>query len=153
MNIRLAQESDLPELANLFRQTVLAIAPQQYTPAQTQTWASFAADTDQFCQFIMTPATYLATDDTGILGFAGLSSNGHVASVYVRYDCIHQGVGSTLMQVILEKATLDNIERLYAEASEFSLGLFKKFGFYLYDTEVVDRQGIEFKRYLVERRL
>ena len=43
--------------------------------------------------------------------------------------------------------------RLYAEASEFSLGLFKKFGFHVYDTEVVDRQGVQFYRHLVELNL
>ena len=42
--------------------------------------------------------------------------------------------------------------RLYAEASEFSLGLFKKFSFRLYGTEIVNRQGVEFERYLMEYR-
>ena len=34
MNIRAANASDLPELSELFRQTVLVNAPQHYTPAQ-----------------------------------------------------------------------------------------------------------------------
>ncbi|WP_265584584.1 MULTISPECIES: hypothetical protein [unclassified Coleofasciculus] len=42
---------------------------------------------------------------------------------------------------------------LYAEASEFSLGLFKKVSFHIYDTEMVERQGVQFKRYLVEQSL
>lgn len=55
------------------------------------------------------------------------------------------------MQSILDYAKSHNIQRLYAEASEFSLGLFKKFGFHIYDTEIVAHQGVQFKRYLVER--
>ena len=47
-------------------------------------------------------------------------------------------------------ARTHHIQRLYAEASEFSLGLFKKFGFRLYDTELVNREGVQFTRYLVE---
>jgi len=31
------------------------------------------------------------------------------------------------------------------------LGLFKRFGFQVYNTEIVERQGVEFQRYLVER--
>lgn len=151
MTIRIAQESDLPELADLFRQTVLVNASQHYSAAQTKVWASFASDADHFRTFILGAATYVAVDDAGILGFAGIADNGHVASTYVRHDCIGQGVGSALMKALLEHANRNGVQRLYAEASEFSLGLFMKFGFRLYDTEVVDRQGVTFKRYLVER--
>jgi putative acetyltransferase len=151
VNIRIATESDLPELAALYHQTVLAIAPQRYTPAQTQAWASSALDAEHFRRFILEATTYVADDETGIVGFAGITATGHVSSTYVRGDRIHQGIGSTLMQAILEHASHHDIQRLYAEASEFSLGLFKKFGFQLYDTEIVERQGVEFKRYLVER--
>ncbi|NJL35333.1 MAG: GNAT family N-acetyltransferase [Leptolyngbyaceae cyanobacterium RM2_2_4] len=151
MNIRVAQESDLVELAELFRQSVLSTAPQRYTLEQTQAWASMATDIARFRQLILQPTTYVLTDDTGILGFAGIAADGYVASTYVRGDRIHQGLGSKLMQVILAHASHNRIQRLYTEASEFSLGLFKKFGFHLYDTEVVERQGVQFKRYLVER--
>jgi len=151
MTIRIAEELDIPELAQLYQETVLAIAPQHYSPAQTQMWASFPSDFASFREFILQATTFMATDETGILGFAGIADNGHVTSAYVRRDRIHQGIGSTLMQTLLDYATTHRIERLYAEASEFSLGLFKKYGFHVYDTEIVERQGVEFKRYLVER--
>jgi putative acetyltransferase len=57
------------------------------------------------------------------------------------------------MQTLVDYASSHNIQRLYAEASEFSLGLFEKCGFHIYDTEIVERQGVQFKRYLVERNL
>ncbi|MGB3496327.1 MAG: GNAT family N-acetyltransferase [Elainellaceae cyanobacterium] len=153
MNIRLAEESDLPELSTLYRQTVLVNAPQYYLPAQTEVWASFASDLNHFRSFIFGVDTYVAVDETSLLGFAGISHEGHVSSTYVRHDCIHQGIGSALMQTVLEHARTHQIPRLYAEASEFSLGLFKKFGFQVYDTERVDRQGVKFDRYLMERHL
>jgi putative acetyltransferase len=151
MDIRLAKEADLTELAVLFRQTVLANAPKYYTPAQTTVWASSPDDTEQFRQFILGVNTFVATDDTSILGFAGIGEDGHVASAYVRHDSLHRGIGSALIQAVLDYAQNHRIHRLYAKASEFSLGLFKKFGFQLYDTEVVDRQGVQFIRYLVDR--
>jgi len=153
MNFRLATESDLPDLAALYRQTVLVHAPQYYSPAQVKIWAGFALDTDPFRQFILAVTTFVAIDDTGILGFAGIGEDGHVASTYVRHDCIRQGVGSTLMQSVLDHARTHHILRLFSEASELSLGLFEKFDFRLYDTEVVDRQGVVFSRYLVELNL
>lgn len=151
MNIRTAIEMDLPALATLFRETVLANGPQHYSPAQVEAWAAVDAASPRFHQFILGVTTYVAEGDTAILGFAGIGDNGYVASTYVRHDCLRQGVGSLLMQAVLAHAQEKQIQRLYAEASEFSLGLFQKFGFSQYDTEVVDRNGVQFTRYLVER--
>ena len=153
MDIRIADASDLTELAVLFRQTVLVNGPQHYTPAQTEAWAACASDMDHFRQLILGATTYIAERGPLLLGFAGFEGNGHVASAYVRHDYLGQGIGSALMSVILEQATHQGLKRLYAEASEFSLGLFQKVGFHLYNTEVVERQGVEFQRYLVERYL
>ncbi len=86
MNIRLANESDLPALAALYRQTVLENALEHYTPEQTETWASFALDTEHFRSLILDVNTFVAFDDSEVLGFAGISADGHVASVYVRGD-------------------------------------------------------------------
>lgn len=153
MHIRIAHDKDVSLLADLYCQTVQIQGPQHYTPAQVEAWAAFATDTAAFREFILGPTTYVAEDITGLLGFAGIAPSGHVASAYVRHDCLHRGIGSSLMTVLLDYATQHSISRLYAEASEFSLGLFKKFGFHLYDTEVVERHGAQFTRYLVERRL
>ncbi|NEP09510.1 MAG: GNAT family N-acetyltransferase [Symploca sp. SIO2C1] len=153
MNIQIAQASDISELAELYQKTVLAIAPQCYSQAQTQMWASFSSNIISFRQLILQGTTFIATDETGILGFAGIAEDGHVTSAYVRCDRIRQGIGSTLMHTLLDYAKNHNIQRLYAEASEFSLGLFEKFGFHLYDTEIVDLEGVQFQRYLVERSL
>ncbi|MBD2234173.1 GNAT family N-acetyltransferase [Phormidium tenue] len=152
MNLRTAIEADLPALATLFRETVLVNGPQHYSPAQVEAWAAVDAASPRFHQFILGVTTYVAEDDdTAILGFAGIDDNGYVASTYVRHDRLHQGVGSLLLQAVLAHAQEKHIQRLYSEASEFSLGLFQKFGFSQYDTEVVDRNGVQFTRYLVER--
>lgn len=151
MQLRTATEADLPNLAALYRDTVLVNAPQHYTVAQTEAWAAVDGDSHRFRQFILDVTTYVAEDSTGLIGFAGIGDDGHVASAYVRHDCLHQGIGSLLMQAVLTHAQEKQIPRLYAEASEFSLGLFKKFGFRQYDTEVVDRNGVQFTRYLVEK--
>jgi len=151
VTIRIATEADLPTLAALFRDTVLVNAPQHYTAAQTEAWAAVDGASPRFHQFILGVTTYVAVDDTGTVGFAGIGEDGYVASIYVRHDCLHRGIGSTLMQRVLDHAQDRHIQRLYTEASDFSLGLFIKFGFRQYDTEVVDRNGVQFTRYLMER--
>ncbi|MEM8604717.1 MAG: GNAT family N-acetyltransferase [Cyanobacteria bacterium P01_H01_bin.121] len=153
LKIRLAQVDDLPVLARLYRQTILRQAPAHYTKAQTLSWAASADDRERFQTFILAVQTFVALDDIGIVGFAGIGADGHVASTYVRHDRLHCGIGSTLLQVVLDYAKARQIRRLYSEASEFSLGLFQKFGFHHYDTERIQHNGVTFDRYLVERLL
>jgi putative acetyltransferase len=59
-----------------------------------------------------------------------LANDGHITAIYVRSNCLGQGIGSRLLVVVFEPANIQNIRRLYAEASEFSLRLFLKFGFH-----------------------
>ncbi|MDJ1168148.1 GNAT family N-acetyltransferase [Roseofilum sp. BLCC_M154] len=153
MKIRVAQESDVPELAEIYAQTVRVHGLEYYTLEQTQTWAAFALNKRHFRKFILDVTTFVAVDEMGILGFAGIDKDGHIASLYVRHDCLHQGVGTALMKRVLEYGQTQEITRFYAEASRFSLGLFKKFGFQVYDTEIVERQGVKFERDLVELKL
>jgi putative acetyltransferase len=151
MQFRLAKATDLAELATLFCETVQHHAPQYYTDEQTQAWASTALDWDRFQKTLFSVTTYVACDDTDILGFAGLGQDGWIASVYVRHDRLGQGIGSALMTQILAQAQRDRLPRLYGEASEFSVGLFTKFGFQQYDIEMVERNGVTFTRYLMEK--
>lgn len=151
MDIRVATEADLPALSNLFRETVLQTAPEAYSPSQARAWAETALDQTRFRALIFNVTTFVAEDSNGIVGFVGLGQDGYVASLYVRCDRLRQGVGSALMQKILEQSRCDRLLRLYTEASEFSRGLFAKFGFQLYDTEIVERSGVNFTRYLMEK--
>lgn len=152
-SIRIAETADIPQLAQLFYETIIRNGSQHYTEAQTQAWASFALDLTAFTRFLEGATTFVMETDGEILGFAGLAADGHVRAIYVRGDRLDQGIGSQLMQTLLNDAENRSIHRLYAEASEFSLGLFLKFGFHQFDIEVVERNGVEFRRYLVEKKL
>lgn len=149
--IRLATAADIPELADLYRQTVLTHAPRYYSAEQTQAWAAAPADRDRFTRFILAVTTVVIADETGILGFAGIGTDGHVASVYVRGDRLGHGLGSMLMAQVIRHAEAHGLPRLSAEASEFSRGLFEKFGFQQVGTEVVQVGQATFTRYLMER--
>ena len=165
--LRLATAADVPALASLYRETVLTHAPQHYSPVQTQAWAAFGANTPAFRRFILEATTYVAEtqeadastpDGLGIppgqaliLGFGGLATDGHITALYVRHNCLGQGIGSHLLTTLLNQAHQEKMTRLYAEASAFSLGLFQKFGFRHYATDRVERGGVEFERYLVEK--
>lgn len=153
VHIRLAKKTDVQTLAILFHETVMTHGPEHYTAAQTNAWAASTLNIEQFEAFILGIRTYVAATATGIIGFSGLAENGHVTSLYVRHDRLKQGIGSALLTHVIEQAQRDRLSRLYAEASEFSRGLFQKMGFQHYDTEIVERFDVSFTRYLMEKRI
>jgi putative acetyltransferase len=159
VEIRPAIATDVPQLADLYYQTVQTLGPQHYTPAQVAAWSAFSLDLPAFAPFILDATTYVAEiaiasapqRSPQLLGFAGIAQDGHVTALYVRPEVGRCGLGSRLLQAVIDCSQTKGIERLYAEASRFSLPLFEKFGFVQYDTETVIRAGETFERYLVER--
>lgn len=150
MLIRYAATSDLVELAALFTDSIQKTAPQYYTPAQVAAWASAPANPEEFRAFILEPTTFVAVTDR-IVGFAGVTPTGYVASLFVQADCQRQGIGSQLLTQILIYAEQHSIDRLYTAASAFSRPLFEKFGFTVYERERVVRNGVWFERDLMQR--
>ena len=151
MIIRMAIKADIPALATLFENSVRQIASQQYSPEQVLAWANSSQDTESFSKFILEATTFVAEANNLILGFGGINKTGYLSSLYVRGDYNRQGIGSQLLDRIIEYARVNNIYRLYTEASEFSKPLFGKFGFETYEEEEVKRNGVIFHRYLMQK--
>ncbi len=151
MQCRLAKPDDVVSLAELFANSVRMTGPAAYSSAQVESWAASANDLAWFRNFILQPTTYLVIDETGPVGFCGIEECGHITSVYVRGDRQRSGIGTRLMEVLIQHAARAGIQRLSAEASEFSLPLFLKSGFRCSGTESIDRNGSVFVRHLVER--
>lgn len=153
MHIRPATATDLPALAEVFEQSVRAIAPSHYSPAQVDAWATTPQQGDRFPQLIQTAQTLVAEEGDRILGFAGLRADGYVTAVYVRGEVARRGIASQLMETLLAIALQNKLTSLRVEASEFSKPLFEKFGFAVYGQETVSRSGVLFQRYLMRRDL
>ena len=155
MQIRPAATDDIAQLADLFEQSVRAIAPTHYTAEQVEAWASTPNNRDRFQTFILGGETVVAEDPTTqtLLGFGSVHSTGYLSALYVRHDCTRQGIGSRLLETLIAIAQTQNADSLFTEASEFSRPLFAQFGFVVYDTENVERNGIQFHRYLMQRQL
>ena len=146
MEIRLATKDDLPALRKVYRASVTAIGPSAYTDEQTDAWAQ-TADSQELANLLVTGRTYVAERDNRIAGFCTLEKDGRIALLYVLGEFARQGIGSALLAWALEHTALAAGTRLYAEASEFSLPLFQKFGFTLVETECSLWNGAEFLRY------
>lgn len=151
LRIRLAEPTDIAALARLFADAVKVLGPAAYSAQQVAMWASFAEDLPAFSDFILKPTTFIAEDDTGPLGFCGVDSTGHIASLYTRFDRGRQGIASALLQRAINHVSQHGATRLDTRASEFSRVVFEKFGFKVREVETVVRHGVEFSRCIMVR--
>ena len=148
--IRSADIGDLPDLRRIFRDAVEVLGPSVYSSAQVAAWAAFADETE-FEGFILGANTSVAEIGAEIVGFCGIEDNGHITSVYVRPELSRRGIATRLLRFVMDRSGRPGSGRYHAEASLFSLPLFRRCGFQQVGTESVVRAGVAFERFLVER--
>lgn len=135
---------DHPALARLFAQSVRALGPEYYNPAQVEQWAR-GADHPGFIEEL--DRGWVAWQAGIPCGFVTLSHDGHVGLLYVAAGRGRQGIGRALLQHAMGVARAEGQPRLETEASLFSLGLFMSQGFKLVTLERVWRNGVPFLRH------
>ena len=151
MTIRPATPSDRLATAAVFADAVRTAGPSAYTPAQVDAWAAGARDPAAFAERMASAQVCVAGDAGAVAGFVSLDPDGRVGMLYVRGDRQRRGVGDRLLAAALAAAAEAGHERTYAEASPFSLPVFRRAGFRVTGTDVVAVRGARFESHLVER--
>ena len=153
MILRPATPADLPALTEVFETSVRTLGPEHYSSAQVEAWAYFARERDRFRRRTLGAWTVVAQESGGVLGFATLEPDGELGLLFVRPEAGRRGIGTALVEAVLNEAHRRGMKAVHTVAGEFSLGLFERNGFRLLKTEQVMRRGEEFTRYRMERRL
>lgn len=150
--LRPATAGDLPTLRRIYSNAVSAAGPAAYTPEQVEVWRGFADD-PRFTGFVLDIATYVAEVAREIAGFCGINPAGHIASLYIAAEHAGRGLGTALLERVIALHPTPAAGRYFAEASRFSLSVFKRCGFHEVGRDRVVRGGVSFERILVERRV
>ena len=152
--IRELHEDDLPALAGIYRAGIRQLGAQYYSDAQIEAWACFADDTRAFAEWITGALTLVAEDDRHIpLGFGGLQKHGRISALFVAPQAMRQGIGTALVQGLIDIAAQRKLAVLTTDASEFSRPVFERFGFSLSHIEHTTVRGVAFRRYVMTLRL
>ena len=152
---RRAVAADVPLLATLYRETVLALGPQAYTPEQVRVWSLAPDDRAAFTHFILDADTWIDEDGAGrpraFCGIARHGLSGEVHSLYVHPDQTRRGLGSRLLRHALGDARSHGLAHCEAWATLFSRPVFERAGFVLARTVTEPYQGVPFERYRMVR--
>ncbi|MGE6203609.1 GNAT family N-acetyltransferase [Guptibacillus hwajinpoensis] len=156
MYIRPFQENDLNELINLFYETVHSINRKDYTNIQVNAWADKAELNRRHASWgeeFKRNFTYVARVDQQIVGFCDLTSSGLLDRLYIHKNYQRIGIASELLEKMQQTARLNDMKQLYTEASITAVPFFRAKGFSLVKSQLVEKNGIQLKNFLMAKEL
>ena len=151
LSVRPAKEQDSEQLLELYRQTIRTVNRNDYNKMQIRAWARDELETSAFEAYIARCKPFVVTNQTQILGYSDLQADGLIDHFYCHHQAQRQGVGSVLMQTIINKAQEADICRLYSYVSITAKPFFLHFGFNVVRPNQADIRGVVLDNYLMER--
>ncbi|BAZ02367.1 hypothetical protein NIES37_63790 [Tolypothrix tenuis PCC 7101] len=151
MEIRLFQQQDAEQIAQLFHETVREVNLGDYSETQVKAWAPDNLNFRNWAIICAARFTYVADDRGVIAGFGELETNGHIDCFYCHKNYQKMGVGSKIYAAIEDKAYELGINRLYVEASITAKPFFLRMGFSTITEQQVERRGEIFVNYAMEK--
>ena len=135
ISIRTFKSSDVPEIAQLFHDTIRHVNIKDYSEEQVIAWAPddlYFRDWETKCSGMY---TIVAEENGFITGFAELAATGYIDCFYCHKDYQGQGIGSSLFVTLQKKATDLGLHKVYAEVSITAKPFFEKMGFSVIEME------------------
>lgn len=135
----------------LFYDTVHAINCRDYSPEQVEAWAPATMDAELWAARQESRTVFVAEQDGRILGFGELLSDGHIDRFFSHKDYQGKGVGTALMEAIVTEARRIGVSRLHSNVSITARPFFERRGFRVVTAQEVERRGVTFRNYKMER--
>lgn len=156
MEIRAYRESDIPQMISLFYETVHTINQRDYSQKQLDAWAPFdemKLKLEAWKYSLSQNITNIAEMNGCILGFADMTTKGHLDRLYVHKDYQRQGVASALVKRLELEARELGLHEMDTEASITAKPFFERQGYQLIMEQCVERRGVQLVNYRMSKRL
>lgn len=157
MQLREARTEDIPQISQLYFDTVHHINAKDYNPRQIQAWAPEVYDQQfwapRFQRYQVFVIEHEHEHEHEILGFCEFESDGHIDCFYVHHAWQGKGVGTRMMERIVEEAKRRQLHRLYADVSITALPFFQHQGFSVLHEQQRSYRGLRFTMFEMEKAL
>lgn len=145
--IRKYKPSDLPEIAELFYNTVHSVNAGDYTREQLNAWADGNIDMEKWNREFTEHYTLVAEAGGVIVCFGDMDDSGYLDRLYVHADFQGMGIATAICDA-LEKTVNGRIK---THASITARPFFEKRGYKVVREQEVIRKGVKLKNYIMER--
>jgi putative acetyltransferase len=149
--VRVYKTSDLESVISVFHRSVREVASRDYSPAQIAVWTQEPTDFNTWSKRLDSGGVFINELDSEMIGFTRVDESGYVDLLYVHPAFQRQGVASELFKQLLDWASNRGIPMLTSEVSITARLFFESVGFRVVRTQEVERQGIQFRNFRMER--
>lgn len=151
MHVRPYHDADLEALVGVFTASVHGLGALHYTREQCSAWAPQPADLDTWRQRLGSLETRLAIVGDTLAGFISWATSGHIELLYVAPGHARQGIASTLLQHAESALIAQGVQTFSTAASLVAQPFFACQGFHVVEEQRVERRGITFLRYAMQK--
>ncbi|MEG0737433.1 MAG: GNAT family N-acetyltransferase, partial [Longicatena sp.] len=131
-----------------FYDTVHEINAKDYTKDQLDVWATGFIDKNEWNRSFLLHRTMIVEDEDKIVGFADMDETGYLDRLYVHKDVQGKGV-ATMLCDFLEKGSKSPC--LITHASISAKGFFEHRGYRMVKEQLVERNGVYLKNYVMKK--
>lgn len=149
----LATQKDLEAITNLFKQTILKVAKNHYSPQEIASWSEGAKNTDNWLKRIDTHYYLLVKIEDTLVGMASLDKSGYLDVIYVHHDYQGHGIASDLLSKMEEKAKTDGHQAITSDVSITAKPFFIHKGYSIVKPQLVLCRGVVLRNYNVSKNL
>lgn len=148
---RYCPEDDLGAVVRIFTDSVHTLAAPFYDEPQRAAWAPENAALDGWRARLESVNVLVAEDEGVLCGFLGYEPNGHVDLLYTASHAARRGVASKLYAQVETELSAAGVRRVFAEVSLAARAFFERQGFVVVVVERVERRGVTFTRFAMEK--
>lgn len=150
MILRKYKTSDCENLAKLFFETVHSVNAKDYSKEELNAWATGNVTLDAWDKSFLEHYTIVALEKDMIIGFGDIDKTGYLDRLYVHKDYQGQGVATAICDD-LENAIKVNV--ITTHSSITALSFFLNRGYKKIKEQIVERNGVQLKNYIMEKKV
>lgn len=138
MELRRYESEDLPQMANLFRETIETVCTADYDEEQRRAWSGRWTNLLQRDQQFQQSFTLLAMERGKLLGFGNVTADGYLDMLYVHKDHQRQGIATAICDRLEQQVK----GAVRVDASLTAWPFFEKRGYHLLRENCVNVDGV-----------
>ena len=145
--------TDLNALSHLYQESILTLGQSFYTPEQLDVWATLGSDRSRLSKNLSLGTTLVSEVDGQLAAFGQLHPIDHIAYLYAHPNYAGKGHARAVLLALESHALAANQHLVHTEASKVARPFFERQGYRVIAPEEVERGGLTFLRYKMEKRL
>ena len=153
MKLRRYISSDLPDIAALFRDTILKINVKDYSQEQVHIWSGRWQALMERDAWFHAMYTLVAVNGSRLVGYGNVDDTGYIDHLYVRWDCQRQGIASGILQALEIRCRELSLSAATVHASITAKPFFEKHGYKVIREQLVELCGAMFINYAMSKEL